>query len=125
MADIIPDYNNEEFWKCCFDLKVSRIEADDLRPRGKETVKSLRREFYYAVRPIFLKYIPIVEKDYMEKTFTREQIETMRRYNSTPEGWNIHHQKSLAWGGRSFEPDYADEIRKYPLTPEQEEKFDK
>ena len=125
MADITPDFDNKEFWNCCFDLKASRIEADDLRPRGKETVKSLRREFYYAVRHIFLKYLPLVERDYMEKTFSQGQIETMRYYNSTPEGWNIHHQKSLSWGGRSFDPDYADEIRRYPLTTEQEEKFGK
>ena len=48
----------------------------------------------------------------------------MRHYRSKPEGWNIHHQKSLSWGGRNLNLDLIDEIEKYSLTEEQQEIFD-
>ena len=125
MDSVTPKFSTEDFLKCVMDLKARRIQHEDSHPRAKETIRSMRREFYYAVRHVFLEYLPLVDKENMEKIFSQSQLDVMRKYKSTPEKWNVHHQKSISWGGRNFNPELLEDIKKYPLTEEQKKSFDK
>ena len=87
--------------------------------RKKESRIELRKEFAYAVRPIFLKYLPIVDEKTVKALFSEDNIATLKR-GFVPQDWSVHHQKPLAWGGRSFNREILSEIEKMPLTEEQE-----
>lgn len=125
MTDTPSKFSFNDFLMFLSLLKARKMIANNLYPRSKENIELVKEDFYHAVRPVFLKFLPIVDKESVERTFSREEIFGMQEYGCLPRKWNIHHQKSVAWGGCNFNPIYAAEIKNIPLTKEQEKECER
>ncbi len=115
---------NEEMFKMAFSLGASDIKKCLNFPRKSTTIKRHREEFGVAIKPIFLKYLPIVDPSSVQKIFSKAQIEELKKGRS-PMNWNVHHQKPLILGGRNFEPYFEDKIRSQKLSEAQQKEVDK
>ena len=80
-----------------------------------------RHKFMRGVRHVFLKYLPLVDTESFLALFTEKQ-RIMIKMGNVPTGWNIHHQKSLQWGGRNFNPALIQAVYQTKLTEEQKQR---
>ncbi|MBE6449826.1 MAG: hypothetical protein E7013_03945 [Alphaproteobacteria bacterium] len=101
-----------------FSLNANEVRIDMDYPRPKEKIAELRQEFHHGIRPIFLKYLPLADPKAVSEKFSQEEQKLLLS-GKVPPGWSVHHQKSLSWGGQSFNVDLLEEIERIPLTPEQ------
>lgn len=123
MTNIIPNISRKDLFKFTLSVGAKKIEEEFLRKRKADNRKKARDEFYYAIRPVFLKFLPVVDEETVRRFFSEKEIFGMQNYSTLPKRneWNIHHQKPLLWGGSNLNPKFLLEAMKLSLTPEQEE----